>query len=159
MIEAFNPVLDEADGTFWMSFSDFVKNFDSLDVCRVSAWDELRLRGRYIRYNDVNDPENEVVVSKWFYALEVPAKTHLVVGLHQEDERIEFTLPRRPYIDFGLAIIKRGETIHEGSSLLQFKDYVVARDCEVEVVLEPGSYIVVPRTTGCNIKVPSDADE
>jgi hypothetical protein len=30
----------------------------------------------------MNDPENEVVVSKWFYALEVPAKTHLVIGLH-----------------------------------------------------------------------------
>lgn len=90
-----------------MSFEDFIKNFDSLDVCRVSSWDELRLRGRFIRYNDVNDPENEVVVSKWFYALEVPTKTHLVVGLHQEDERIEGTLPRRPYIDFGIAIIKR----------------------------------------------------
>mmetsp|Transcript_3680 Transcript_3680/g.3608 ORF Transcript_3680/g.3608 Transcript_3680/m.3608 type:complete len:416 (-) Transcript_3680:276-1523(-) len=159
MIQAFNPVLDEEDGTFWMCFDDFVSNFDSLDVCRVSAWDELRLRGRFIRYNDINDPDNEVVVSKWFYALEVPARTHLVVGLHQEDERIEGVLPRRPYLDFGMAIIKRGETIHEGSTLLSFKDYVMARDCEVEIVLEPGSYIVVPRTTGCNIRRPVDADE
>lgn len=82
MIKAFNPVLDEDDGTFWMCFDDFVANFDSLDVCRVTSWDELRIRGRFIRYNDVADPENEVVVSKWFYALEVPARTHLVVGLH-----------------------------------------------------------------------------
>ena len=76
-------------------------------MCRVSAWEELRLRGRFIRYYDINDPENEVVVSKWFYALEIPNKTHLVVGLHQEDERIEGTLPRRQYLDFGMAIIKR----------------------------------------------------
>lgn len=39
-----------------MSFDDFVSNFDSLDVCRVKDWDELRLRGRFIRYNDLNDP-------------------------------------------------------------------------------------------------------
>jgi hypothetical protein len=48
-------VLDEDDGTFWMSFKDFTTNFDSLDVCRVANWDELRLRGRFIRYFDVND--------------------------------------------------------------------------------------------------------
>lgn len=35
MIKAFNATLDESDGGFWMSFEDFVKNFESLDVCRV----------------------------------------------------------------------------------------------------------------------------
>jgi len=56
MKQAFNPALDENDGTFWMSFDDFVNRFESLDVCRVSNWNELRLRGRFIRYNDVKDP-------------------------------------------------------------------------------------------------------
>jgi hypothetical protein len=82
MKNAFSPVLDENDGTFWMSFNDFTKYFDSLDVCKINDWDELSIRGRFIRYNDVNNPDNEVVVSKWFYALEVPSKTHLIVGLH-----------------------------------------------------------------------------
>jgi hypothetical protein len=36
--------------------------------------------------------------------------------------------------------------------LVQYKDYVMARDCEIECVLEPGSYIVVPRTTGCAVR-------
>lgn len=36
----------------------------------------------------------------------------------------------------------------------------MARDCEIEIILEPGSYIVVPRTTGCNIQRPNeDAEE
>jgi hypothetical protein len=35
----------------------------------------------------------------------------------------------------------------------------MARDCEIEIILEPGSYIVVPRTTGCAIKRPLDAEE
>lgn len=80
--KALNVVLDENDGSFWMNFQDFVKFFDSFEVCKISNWDELRLRGRFIRYYDLNDLDNEVVVSKWFYALEVPAKTHLVFGLH-----------------------------------------------------------------------------
>lgn len=79
---AFNPILDEDDGTFWMSFEDFVKNFDSLDVCMVKDWDELRLRGRFIRFADMNDLTLEYCVSKWIYALEVHEKTHLVIGLH-----------------------------------------------------------------------------
>ena len=33
----------------------------------------------------------------------------------------------------------------------------MARDIEIECVLEPGSYIVVPRTTGCAIRRPNDA--
>ena len=141
-----------------MSFDDFVRKFDSLDVCKVSAWDELRLRGRFIRYTDALDPHNhEIVASKWLYALEVPSKTHVVIGLHQEDERIEGTLPKRAYLDAGLAILKRSAP--DGTSLFLYKNYSTSRDCELECIMEPGSYIVVPRTTGCAIKRPSDIDE
>jgi hypothetical protein len=35
----------------------------------------------------------------------------------------------------------------------------MARDCEIECVLEPGSYIVVPRTTGCAVRRPSEAEQ
>lgn len=38
MIEVIQPVLDDADGTFWMSFEDFIKQFKSLNVCRVRNW-------------------------------------------------------------------------------------------------------------------------
>lgn len=65
-----------------MSFDDFIKQFESLDVCRVANWEELRLRGKFIRYFDMNDPDNEIVASKWIYGLEVPSKTHVVIGLH-----------------------------------------------------------------------------
>jgi hypothetical protein len=146
MRQLVQPSLDEEDGTFWMSFEDFCANFESLDVSRVSNWDELRLRGKFIRYNDINDPDNEVVVSKWFYALEVPEKSHVIIGLHQEDERAEGTLPRRGYMDMGIALLKRNQ--EDGSSFLQHRDFQSARDTELETVLEAGSYLVVPRTTG-----------
>lgn len=104
-----------------MGFDDFMYKFDTIGLSRVTNWDELRLRGKFIRYSDVKEPENEIVVSKWYYALEVPEKSHVVIGLHQEDERQEATMQRRPYIDMGVALLKRD--IMDGSKFVQHKDF------------------------------------
>ena len=53
--------MDANDGTFWMCLKDFVSNFESLDVCRVRNWDEVRVRGRFIRFADSDNSTNEVV--------------------------------------------------------------------------------------------------
>jgi calpain-15 len=68
-----------------MPFKDFCKQFDSLDVCRVRNWEEVRIRGRFIRYQDGNNPTVEVVHSKWIYALYVPKKSHVIITLYQAD--------------------------------------------------------------------------
>ena len=120
MIDAFKPTFEEGDSTFWMSYSDFVECFDSFDVCRVRNWDEVRVRGRFIRFMDASNATNEVVVSKWFYVVDVPVKSHVFMSMNQEDERIEGVLPRRPYLDGGLAILKMDK--EEGSQLHHYKD-------------------------------------
>jgi len=155
-IQAFKPDMSGEDGTFWMSYQDLVFNFASLDVCRVRNWDEVRVRGRFLRYADSANATNEVVVSKWFYVVDVPTKSHLFLTLNQEDERIEGVLPRRPYIDAGLAVLKMDK--EQGSELLFFKDFTIGRSANVELILEPGSYIVVPRTSGCSIRRPEGAE-
>jgi len=125
-------------------------------VCRVRNWDEIRIRGRFIRFADTENPTVEVVQSKWIYALEVPKKTHIIIALHQEDERNEGVLPRRPYLDFGLAVLKMEQ--ESGSQLVQQKDFMIQRDTEVELILEAGQYLIVPRTTGVGIKRPEGAE-
>ena len=60
IIEIIQPVFNENDGCFWMSFKDFCKFFDSLDVCRLRNWDEARIRGRFIRYSDPINPTAEI---------------------------------------------------------------------------------------------------
>jgi calpain-15 len=97
---------DDKDGTFWISFQDFVDNFESLDVCRVRNWDEVRIRGRFIRYPDEENLTVEVVQSKWVYALDVPTKSHIIVTLVQEDERITGVMPKKPNVDMGIAVLK-----------------------------------------------------
>ncbi len=70
------------------------------------------------------------------YAIDVPKKTHVIIAMHQEDIRIEGILPRKPYIDFGVAVLKmESET---GSSLILHKDNLIQRDTEIELILEPG---------------------
>jgi hypothetical protein len=38
------------------------------------------------------------------------------------------------------------------------KEYLVQRDTEVELILEAGQYLVVPRTSGCGLKRPEAAE-
>lgn len=32
-----------------MSFDEAIKNFKSLNVCRVKNWEEVRIKGKFIR--------------------------------------------------------------------------------------------------------------
>lgn len=46
MIDAIKPEFGD-DGTFWMSFKDFTNNFRALNVCKVSDWEEIRVKGEF----------------------------------------------------------------------------------------------------------------
>lgn len=62
---------------------------------------------------------------------------------------------RKQYLDLGIAILRRTE---DGVELLDLKDFVKDRQVELEVNLDPGSYIILPRTSGCNLKRPPPID-
>jgi len=55
----------------------------------------------------------------------------------------------------GMALIKRD--VLDGSSFVQHRELQIGRDLEMECVLEAGSYVVVPRTSGCQIRRPTSA--
>jgi hypothetical protein len=42
--------------------------------------------------------------------------------------------------------------------IVDLKDYSIDRYVELELILEPGSYIIVPRTTGCTLRRPDGID-
>lgn len=145
------------DMTFWMSNLEAVSYFKSLNVCRVQNWNEIRIKGKFLRVQDIEQTQIEAVLSKWYYQVEVkdqPAR--VFIGLHQEDERIKGVILRRPYLDVSLAVLK---CTTEGVELIDLKDFMQDRQCEIEVNLEPGSYIVLPRTTGCTLKRPDEAKQ
>lgn len=46
LTEELMPGGPQQDGTFWMSFADVLKYFDSIDICKASCRrDEVRLSG------------------------------------------------------------------------------------------------------------------
>ena len=60
-------------------------------------------------------------MSKWYYSVDLHEPTRIFIGIHQEDERIKGVLARRPYLDVGIAIMRRTS---EGVELVDLKDYV-----------------------------------
>ena len=47
----------------------------------------------------------------------------------------------------------------EGLQMVDIRDFQQTRSCEIEITLEPGSYIVLPRTTGCTLRRPEKAPD
>ena len=101
---------EEDDGTIiWMGFNDFINNFKAVNICNVKNWQELRMKGRFVRVPDGDNPNVEIVISKWYYNIEISEPTQIVISLHQEDERIEGVLSVKPYLDVGILILKKSE--------------------------------------------------
>lgn len=108
---------------------------------------EVRMPAKFIRAYDTEDQTYEAVLSKWYYEVEVQSKAQrLYITLHQEDERKKGVKLRRPYCDVSLAVLRLTES---GVELHDLKDIVVDRSLEIEVNLDPGRFIILPRTTGC----------
>jgi hypothetical protein len=128
-----------------MSFEDFTKHFKGINVCRVRNWQESRIRGKFLRVTD-NQTGYDSVISKWYYELVVNDEVEMFIGLHQEDERIQGVLDRRPFIDMGLSVMRLDEDLGP-----QLHDYIPLgkdRQVELQTKLTPGKYVVLPRTTG-----------
>jgi len=78
---AINPVLDQEDGQFWMSYSDFLQRFNSVVFCKVRKWQEVRLRGAFVRTSTADNLQ--LVTAKSNYEFEVHTHTQtLILGLH-----------------------------------------------------------------------------
>lgn len=52
-----------------MSYSDLVKYFDGIHICKVKNWDEVRIKGKFVKVQDIEDPKIETVMSKWYYSV------------------------------------------------------------------------------------------
>jgi hypothetical protein len=102
ILKGYHESLNDQEDSFWITFEDFVGLFDNIDICRTANWDEISLRGRFIKSAYSSKEEN--FVSKSIYALDVKQKTHLIIGLHQDDIKQDTSFGS--YIDFGLALLK-----------------------------------------------------
>ena len=66
-----------------------------------------------------------MVLSKWYYSLDVNEPTRIIIAIHQRDERIQCMMSRRPYLDVGIVVLKR--TNDNNVELVDLKDFAVER--------------------------------
>ena len=141
-----NPVLDDNDGTFWMCYQDFIKQFNGVNICRVDNYHEARIKGTFER-NLVG--EQEWVSSKSYFVVQSKKKTNVILGLHQEDARNYGVDERRPYLDLGLVVL---DVTGGNFKLFKAKEAVSERQVELEIEIEPNKpYLIWPRTSGCGL--------
>lgn len=155
LLEEFKPVFDANDGSFWMCLEDFFMRFSSVNICQVSNWEELRLKGKFIAAKDKNEDGESWVISKFYYSFEIDDDdTELHLGLHQEDNRI-LGADRRSYLDISLALFRLDPD--NGLEVFKVSEFVIDREVQESYFLEAGKYFLVPVTTGALLQKPRSA--
>ena len=118
---------------------------------RVNEYEEVRVNGEFIKMKSESTNQYESLVrSKYFYEVKVQKKQIIVFGIHQQDIRIDKVIHRKPYLSIGIVVLMKNQSTG-GLNLVCMRDFVVERQVELEVELEPGEYIIMPRTSGCGI--------
>ncbi|XP_050307838.1 calpain-D-like [Anthonomus grandis grandis] len=123
------------DGTFWISFSDVLKYFDCIDICKVrSGWNEVRLNGIL---PPLASPQHLSCI-----LLTILEPTECDFTLFQKGQR-KSEKSQRSQLDLCVVLFKarQGTTI---GSLVEHSKRQVRGFVGCCKMLEPGEYVVVP---------------
>lgn len=95
------------------------------------------------------------MLSKWYYSVVIDKPTNLIISLHQDEDRIKEQDSRKQMMDISLSILRQDSNANEISHI-ETLDFSISPNIQVELSLPPGTYIILPRTTGCFFGRPND---
>lgn len=101
---------------------------------------------------------NEWVIPKFYYSFDVfEDDTEIHIGIHQEDDRI-LGADRRRMLDISFILFKVDED-DDNLETIETPPFVLEREVQSKIILDEGSYIMVPLTTGSLLQKPYNAED
>ena len=134
------------DSTLILTFKEFLKEFSSLAVCFTKNWEEVHLRGKFVKIGE--NLENSQVMTKWYYSIALEKQTNLIVSLFQDEDKFKESDLRKQLLDISVSVLKLDVNKNEISHI-QTYDFSLTSNLQIELNLPAGQYIIVPRTSGC----------
>lgn len=164
----------EADGEFWMSFKDFIKHFDQLEICNLNPdaldvdnpfrWEVTTYQGQWINGSSAGGCRNNIATfasnPQFLVSLEDPDegdadnKCTIIINLMQRG--------RRALRDEGLDLLTIGFCVYHlkeqpngrldtaffkyNASCARSKAFINLREICARFKLPPGHYVIVPST-------------
>ena len=147
LINEYPSIISEInDTTLLLTFKDFLKEFSSLAVCFTKNWEEIHLRGKFVKIGENLD--NNQVMSKWYYNIILEKQTNIIVSLFQDEDKFKENESRKQLLDISISILKLDLNKNEINHI-QTYDFSLTSNLQIELNLPAGQYIIVPRTSGC----------
>ena len=141
------------DSVLALTFTDFLKEFSSFAVCLTKNWEEVHLRGKFIKLDDnITNEENWQVMSKWYYTINLEKQTNLIISLFQDEDKFKENDARKNLLDISVSVLKlevNNITNKNEISHIQTYDLSMTPNLQLELNLPVGQYIILPRTSGC----------
>lgn len=141
----YEEYLHNTQGSFWISIENFLENFSGLTVSLTQGWHHFHGQSAFVRCTDTSQDNATHFSTRHYYQITIPERSHVVFGLHQEDERNPGVYETRPNIDIGLVLLSVQDGIYR---LKGHIDSAFVRETYLEAVLEPGTYLIVPKSVG-----------
>lgn len=87
-------------------------------------------------------------ISSFYYSMQIDQPTKLFLNLHQDEDIYRESDSRKQRMDLALTILKLENSAEEVTHI-ESTDFLSQQSIQIEKNLEPGVYLILPRTTGC----------